>query len=248
MRARAERIILLALTVMLVSAFLGCAWIGDLLYDASANEEPPEETQPAPTEESEDIVQNDGTNPVFAYYISFFGIYRKARAGMLEQALASDDADLRRAYGQLERDVALMERAYSTVGRLAPSSDTPEPFAGDIDGAFAGNGSISSGGEFTFTLADGGSIEGAVEGALLHFTLKEGGLETEVGFSRSGRGYTARLSGGGETRYFELTRSGIRWTSLPGTEVEAPAGELFFPENGGSPVLTYSDGGLRLSE
>ena len=241
--------IALTLCALLLPGLIGCAWLGDLLHDASEPGVDPRATEPSMTESASPTDAGDGANPVFTFFIGFLNAYRRLGANMLTEALSSDDEEVMRAYMRLADDMALLTECYATVGMLPSASDTPAPFSGTLEGAYPGSGEIDRGGAFVFELADGGRIEGSVkDGMLISFRRESRSGASDIVIARSGRGYTARSAEGRSVRFLELTRDGLRYTEAADDGGTLAVGEPFFPENADAPVLSYSAGRIGLSE
>ena len=228
--------IALTLCALLLPGLIGCAWLGDLLHDASEPGVDPRATEPPMTESASPTDAGDGANPVFTFFIGFLNAYRRLGANMLTEALSSDDEEVMRAYMRLADDMALLTECYATVGMLPSASDTPAPFSGTLEGAYPGSGEIDRGGAFVFELADGGRIEGSVKNGML------------ISFRRESRSGASEIAEGRSVRFLELTRDGLRYTEAADDGGTLAVGEPFFPENADAPVLSYSAGRIGLLE
>lgn len=242
-----------ASALLLLCAFAalaaGCAWLGDLLYDAKEAGEDASATEPAETDGSAPAPKNDGANPVFTFCMGFLSVYRRVGSGMLSEVLSSGDEALMRYYMLLSDDMALLDECLATVGMLPAGTDTPAPFSGTLEGAYSGSGEIDRHGRFTFECSGGARITGSIEdGLLLSFRRVSHGKAAEAVISRSGRGYTARIAEGSSVRFIELTRDGLRYTETEDASGKSASGEPFFPESGGTPVFSYSNGAAVISE
>lgn len=240
-----------AALLLCISALLlcSCAWLGDLLYDASTDGEPePVPTEPAPAETGESPSAAAG-NPVFGFFISYMRLFEKQTYGSFDAVYSSGDMELIASYLDFMRDEARLAEICATVGMLPASTETVEPYYGILTGAYAGEGSIDRESAFSFRFENGGSISGElIGGTKIVFTKTAGRSVSRLSLSRTGRGYTARIDAEGITSYIEISRNGLRYTRFPSIPGDEPAGEISFPENPSSKVLTYSGGRASLSE
>lgn len=246
MRASALKLITaLVLTAALIFS-CGCAWIGEALENAGSKPAASDANSAANTPQAQSTEASlIGENPVFAVYYNFFKTYDGCTGGLIDAVYDSPDMTAVRLLMQLMRSEADISLVYATVGLLAQNDDG-YGFSGSFSGAFAGSGTITPEGDFTYSFDSGNTIKGRVENGAVECELKYKSEVVKLYFTGNDNGFIAWTERNGVSSVLEIGASLLRFTSFESKKLK-DADRSVFPEIEGAALLTYSEGVLKAS-
>lgn len=197
-RGRKTRYFALLLALLAAFSTTGCAWLGNVLNNATPTEAPVsnEKETASPAAAAESV-----SDPVFALYDGYFKALRERSNGLTEAVCELEGRETAYLYGELLSFEALLARIYSALSSLSRDSGGIEP-----EGAESlGEGSINSAGAFTYVFNSGSSMSGVIKnGETLLCTFAEGGISFELSLLKTREGYVGWIERNGMTGVFRL--------------------------------------------